>query len=232
MSGGATVVLDYGAGNLTSVENALRHLGARFLVTAKPEPLGDAEAVIFPGVGEAASSMAELARTGLDQALRSYVATGRKMLGICIGCQVIFEHSEERDTECLGLYPGVVRRFPPRPGLKVPHIGWNSVHFTRNHPVFADIPQDSSFYFVHSYYPSPADPGMVAAETEYGERFASCVARRNMIAFQFHLEKSGPLGLALLANFLSWDGRGEDGGTATRDACGRARPDIRGTPRA
>lgn len=209
MSPGTTVVIDYGAGNIKSVENGLRHLGARYLVTSRPADLADAEGLIFPGVGEASASMAELKRTGLDLALRDYLASGRKILGICIGCQVIFERSEERDTECLGIFPGFVRRFPPRSGFKVPHMGWNTVHFTRAHPVFDGIPQDSSFYFLHSYYPEPADPALVAAETDYGMAFASCVAWRNLVAFQFHLEKSGALGVRLLSNFLSWDGRVE-----------------------
>ena len=150
--------------------------------------------------------MTVLKRTGLDAALRDFLLSGRKILGICIGCQVIFDRSEERDTECLGLLAGTVRRFPREGGLKVPHMGWNTVHFTRDHPVFAGIPQDSSFYFVHSYYPAPADEAVVAAWTEYGVSFASCIARGNLVAFQFHLEKSGPLGLRLLSNFLSWDG--------------------------
>ena len=209
MSTGKVIVLDYGAGNLKSVENALRHLGASYLVSARPSDLDDAEAAIFPGVGEAASSMAELTRTGLDEGMRRFLASGRKMLGICIGCQVIFERSEERDTECLGLLKGSVRRFPGASGLKVPHMGWNTVHFTRAHPVFQGIPQDSSFYFVHSYYPEPADASIVAGETEYGLRFASCIARGNLVAFQFHLEKSGALGVKLLSNFLAWDGRVE-----------------------
>ena len=115
MSTDTTIVLDYGAGNLKSVENALRHLGARFRTTNDPAELADAGAVIFPGVGEAAASMAELTRTGLGEALRAFVASGRKMLGICIGCQVIFDRSEERDTQCLGLFPGVVRRFRRAP---------------------------------------------------------------------------------------------------------------------
>jgi imidazole glycerol-phosphate synthase subunit HisH len=206
MSAGTTVVLDYGAGNLTSVENALSHLGARFHVTSRPADLDGAEGLIFPGVGEAAASMAVLKRTGLDAALRDFLSSCRKILGICIGCQVIFNRSEERDTECLGLLEGTVKRFPRGSGLKVPHMGWNNVHFTREHPVFAGIPQDSSFYFVHSYYPSPADDTLVAARTDYGLPFASCIARKNLVAFQFHLEKSGPLGLRLLSNFLSWDG--------------------------
>jgi glutamine amidotransferase len=207
MTARATVVIDYGAGNLKSVENCLRHLGAPYLVTSRPEAIADADGLIFPGVGEAGASMSELKRTGLDSALRNYTKSGRKILGICIGCQVIFERSEERDTECLGIFKGSVRRFPGGAGLKVPHMGWNTVHFTRPHPVFDGIPQDSSFYFVHSYYPDPADPGLIAGETEYGMTFASCVAWRNLLAFQFHLEKSGALGVKLLSNFLAWDGR-------------------------
>ena len=206
MSAGRVVVLDYGAGNLKSVENALSHIGAAYVVSARPADLDDAEAAIFPGVGEAAASMAELTRTGLDEGMRRFLASGRKMLGICIGCQVIFSRSEERDTQCLGLFGGVVRRFPSGTGLKVPHMGWNAVSFTRAHPVFAGIPQGSSFYFVHSYYPAPEDPDLVAAETEYGITFPACIARGNLIACQFHLEKSGPVGLHLLSNFLAWDG--------------------------
>jgi glutamine amidotransferase len=207
-SSGCTVVIDYGAGNLHSVQNALRHLGARFRVTSSPRDVDSADALIFPGVGEAASSMAELRRTGLDDAIVRYVSSGRKMLGICIGCQVIFESSEERGTTCLGILPGRVARFAPgTPGLKVPHMGWNDVHFTRRHPVFEGVAQDTPFYFVHSYYPVPGAPSLVAGLTAYGEPFASCIARGNLIAFQFHLEKSGPAGLRLLANFLAWDGR-------------------------
>jgi glutamine amidotransferase len=210
MSAGSTVVLDYGAGNLTSVENALRHLGARFRTTNDPAELADAEGAIFPGVGEAAASMAVLQRTGLGEGLRAFLASGRKVLGICIGCQVIFDRSEERNTTCLGFVPGVVRRFLSGSGLKVPHMGWNAVHFTRQHPVFAGIPQDTRFYFVHSYYPDPVDREMIAAETEYGVTFPSCIARGNLEAFQCHVEKSGPFGLKLLSNFLSWDGKWAD----------------------
>jgi len=207
MSTDTTIVLDYGAGNLTSVENALRHLGARFHTTSNPADLADAGAVIFPGVGEAAASMAVLNRTGLGDAIRSFLASGRKLLGICIGCQVIFDRSEERDTPCLGIVPGVVRRFPPGTGLKVPHMGWNAMHVTRQHPVFEGIPQDTSFYFVHSYYPDPVDTDLVAAVTEYGGEFPSCIARGNLVAFQCHVEKSGPYGLKLISNFLAWDGK-------------------------
>jgi glutamine amidotransferase len=205
-------VLDYGAGNLSSVQNVLRHFGADFVVTSSPREVERAGALIFPGDGEAAASMGELRRTGLDQALRSFHASGRKMLGICIGCQVIFSHSEERDTACLGLLPGEVRRFARSPGLKVPHMGWNTVHFRLPHPVFEDLPQDSSFYFIHSYYPVPAEGAHAAAETEYGETFVSAVAAANVVAVQFHPEKSGPVGLRMISNFLKWDGCWDDGG--------------------
>jgi len=207
MSRAPVVVIDYEAGNLKSVENALAYLGAPFVVTRDPEIVRDAQSLIFPGVGEAAASMAVLTRTGLGTALKEYVASGRKLLGICIGCQVIFDRSEERDTTCLGVVKGVVRRFAAGSGLKVPHMGWNAVHFTRAHPVFDGIPQDSRFYFVHSYYPEPADPRLAAAETGYGITFASCIARGSLVAFQCHVEKSGKFGLRLLDNFLAWDGK-------------------------
>ncbi len=205
-------VLDYGAGNLSSVQNVLRHFGADFVVTSSPTDVERAGALIFPGDGEAAASMGELRRTGLDQALRSFHASGRKMLGICIGCQVIFSHSEERDTACLGILPGDVKRFARSTGLKVPHMGWNTVHFRLPHPVFEDLPQDSSFYFIHSYYPVPAEAAHAAAETEYGETFVSAVAAANVVAVQFHPEKSGPVGLRLISNFLKWDGCWDGGG--------------------
>ena len=200
------VVIDYGAGNLASVQNVLRHLGAEFFVTSRPEEVMSAGSLIFPGDGEAAASMSELRRTGMDQALRSFHASGRKMLGICIGCQVIFTHSDERDTACLGLIPGDVRRFVTAPGMKVPHMGWNTVRFSSDHPVFAGLPPDSSFYFIHSYYPVPSHGACVAGTTEYGLEFASAVAADNLVAVQFHPEKSGRVGLQLLANYLAWDG--------------------------
>jgi imidazole glycerol-phosphate synthase subunit HisH len=197
-------VIDYGAGNLQSVSNALRHLGVDHFLASRPEQLREAPAMIFPGVGEAAASMANLRGTGLDEAIRRFHASGRKMLGICIGCQVIFERSEEGDTPCLGILPGTVRRFPRVEGLKVPHMGWNQLAILRQHPVFEGVPDHCSFYFVHSYYPSPAQPGLAAGETEYGVKFPAAVAKDNLIAFQFHLEKSGPMGLRLLSNFLRW----------------------------
>jgi glutamine amidotransferase len=214
MAGKSIVVLDYGAGNLSSVQNVLRHFGADFTVTSSPEDVRRASALIFPGDGEAAASMGELRRTGLDEALRAFHADGRKMLGICIGCQVIFSHSEERDTTCLGLLPGEVRRFARSSGLKVPHMGWNAVRFSVPHPVFQGLPPGSSFYFIHSYFPVPADQAHVAGTTEYGETFVSAVAHANVVAVQFHPEKSGPVGLRLISNFLAWDGCWNGGGAS------------------
>jgi glutamine amidotransferase len=195
-------VVDYGAGNLRSVENALRHLQADFFVTAEPEGLGDAEGLVFPGVGEARAAMDALHRTGLGEGIRAFIASGRKTLGICIGCQIAFERSEERDTPCLGILAGSAKLFPKGGGLKVPHIGWNQVSYRTGESMFRGIPQEASFYFVHSYYPAPERDEDAAAWTDYGIRFASAVRRRNFYAVQFHPEKSGRDGLRLLANFL------------------------------
>jgi imidazole glycerol-phosphate synthase subunit HisH len=206
VSADGTAVLDYEAGNLKSVENALARLGQRFTVTSRPEVVRKASRLIFPGDGEAAATMAVLERTGLGEAVRDFHRSGKPLLGICIGCQVIFDSSEERSTACLGLVSGQVRRFPSGAGVKVPHMGWNQVSF-RGHPVARGIPQGSSFYFVHSYYPAPARAEDVCGETEYGGIvFPSAIARDNLVAFQFHPEKSGEVGIRLLAGFLDWGG--------------------------
>jgi len=139
------------------------------------------------------------------------VTEGKPVLGICLGTQVIFEYSEEDDTECLGIVPGSVRRFPPDlqadgKKLKIPHMGWNSVALRRDHPVFSGVPEGAEFYFVHSYYPAPSDEGWTTGWTEYGIRFSAAVARGNLVAVQFHPEKSGRPGLTILANFCRWGG--------------------------
>jgi len=201
-------VIDYQAGNLRSVETALRHLGADFAITDRPEEALRAERLIVPGVGEARAAMEVLEPGGLAEAVREFVASGRPTLGICLGAQVIFERSEERGTPCLGIFPGVVRRFPaslPASGLKVPHMGWNRVFARRPHPLLAGIPEGSFFYFVHSFYPDPGEKELVLAECDYGLRFAAGVGRGNLAAFQFHPEKSGAPGLRLLANFVAWE---------------------------
>jgi glutamine amidotransferase len=196
------VVVDYKAGNLRSVETALQFLGARYQVTNRSEDVANAERVIFPGVGEARAAMDELRLHGLDNALREFYHSGRPMFGICIGAQIVLNRSEERDTECLGIVPGVARRFSPTMGLKVPHMGWNQVRHGDEHPIFRGIPDGASFYFVHSYYPDPANGGSAVATTDYGTVFTSAFAQENLVAVQFHPEKSGEFGLRLLSNFI------------------------------
>lgn len=205
-------IVDYRAGNLTSVARALHALDIPCEVTGDPKVLDRAERIIFPGVGAAGEAMANLRNSGLDDRIRRWVREGRPVLGICLGTQVIFERSEEDGgTPCLGILPGTVRRFPEglrENGdlLKVPHMGWNSVAFRGNHPVFAGLPPEAEFYFVHSYYPDPAEKDLVVGETRYGISFGAAVARRNLVAVQFHPEKSGRPGLMILANFSRWGG--------------------------
>jgi glutamine amidotransferase len=205
-------IIDYRAGNLPSVLRALEHLGHAAEITDDRAAIRSAERVIVPGVGAAGATMRNLRELGLDVLLRDEVfPSGTPMLGICIGVQIIFERSEEDNAECLGLLPGRVRRFSGSGGLKVPQIGWNEVRFVRPHPLFEDVPDGSHFYFVNSYYPAPADERLVFARAEYGEAFACVVAKDNLVATQFHLEKSGPVGLRMLDNFCRWDGRTPQG---------------------
>jgi imidazole glycerol-phosphate synthase subunit HisH len=208
MSGTITVV-DYGAGNLASVRLAFERLGSKVLVTSDPAAVLDAERVVFPGVGAIGTAMKRLNDLQLADALRDVVARGTAFLGICLGTQIIFERSEEDGgTEGLGILPGRVQMFQAGPsGAKVPQIGWNGVRFARPHPVFEGIRSGAEFYFVHSYYPVPADRRHVLAETDYaGATIASVVGRRNLVATQFHPERSGRIGLELLENFRRWDG--------------------------
>ena len=198
------VIVDYEAGNLHSVERAVAHLGKSFTTSADPEQVRAADRIIFPGVGESASAMAVLRRRGLDEALRAVWSAGRPMLGICIGCQIVFDHSQERDTRCLGLISGEVVAFEPDDEHKVPHMGWNNVRLGREHPLTNGIPDGSTFYFAHSYYPSPVDPRVVLGWTEYGVEFTSIVGAETLVATQFHAEKCGRWGLKLLDNFLGW----------------------------
>ncbi len=191
------VVVDFGAGNLHSVRYALNAVGAAHLVSADPEKILSAGKIIFPGVGAAGLAMAGLKKNGLDDALRAAFSKGIPMFGICIGMQLLFDHSEEDGgTDCLKIVPGRVKRFvfPETAGLKVPQMGWNSVDFCLDHPVFASIPSGTNFYFVHSYYPSPSETSAVAARTSYGPlTFASAVSAGNLVAVQFHPEANpGP----------------------------------------
>ncbi|HNY16662.1 MAG TPA: imidazole glycerol phosphate synthase subunit HisH [Treponemataceae bacterium] len=200
-----TGIVDYNAGNIKSVERALAAIGAEYRISKDPRDLAGTERIIFPGVGEAKFAMNELKKTGFDSFLRDWAHSGKPMLGVCLGSQVIFEHSEEGDTTCLGLIPGVVRRFPadfPARGLKIPHMGWNDVHAKNGGTaLLRGIPDGTNFYFVHSYYVDPADPTVVTATADYGFPVPCAVKRGNIEAFQFHPEKSGTNGLRILANF-------------------------------
>jgi glutamine amidotransferase len=203
-------IIDYKAGNLTSVKLACDALGMQTVITADPAVIRGADRVIFPGVGAAGSAMRNLREGGLEPVLRDVVASGRPFLGICVGTQILFDFSEEDGgTACLGLLPGRVRLFHPTdPRDKVPHMGWNQMRFQRPHPLLSGIADGSDFYFVHSYCPQPAAPADTIGTTDYaGISFASMVGRGNIAATQFHVEKSGRVGLRLLENFAKWDGR-------------------------
>jgi len=195
------VIIDYGAGNLRSVVNAIARLGYQPRITSSPLDVVSADAVILPGVGAAGDTMASLKRLKLANPIRQLATEGRPFLGVCIGLQVLFTSTEEGGGhECLGIIPGRVRRLPS--GLKIPHMGWNQVRQTISHPIFEGIPDEANFYFVHSYYVAPEDRSLVAGETEYGIRLCSVIARGNLIATQFHPERSGEMGLRLYDNFI------------------------------
>lgn len=201
------VIVDYGAGNLRSVARAVAYLGYEPTITGDPEVMLQADAVIVPGQGAAGECVRCLHDRGLVAAMKEYLATGRPFLGVCLGLQVLFDTTEEGGLQpCLGIVPGTVKRLPP--GLKVPHMGWNQLHATRAHPVLDGVPDNSNFYFVHSYYVEPADPALVLGETDYGVRFCSMIATENIIATQFHPEKSGKIGLRIYDNFLRTAGGG------------------------
>jgi glutamine amidotransferase len=206
-------IIDYKAGNLTSVQRALVHLGQESIITREPAQVIGAERVIFPGVGAAGKAMADLKRLKLDQAILRSFAQGTPILGICLGTQIVMEWSEENNTTCLGIIKGKVPRFPDNVPdtdgrrLKVPHMGWNQVRMKKRHTLFEGVGPESEFYFVHAYYPSPANPENVLGETVYGTTFASVLTSANLVAVQFHPEKSGRPGLRILSNFCRWEGK-------------------------
>jgi len=194
-------IIDYGAGNLGSVANAIARLGYESVITSKPDDVLNAAAVILPGVGAAGDTVACLDKLGLTGAVRRLVYENRPLLAICIGLQIMFTGTEEGGWHsCLNVIPGVVRRLPG--GLKIPHMGWNQVRQEFKHPLFKDIPDETNFYFVHSYYADPEDNSVVAGTTEYGVSICSVVIKDNLVATQFHPETSGKWGLKMYTNFL------------------------------
>ena len=202
------VIIDYGAGNIGSVQRACGEMGIKSVITANPEDLKDAERIIFPGVGAAPTAMENVTRTGLAAALKEAYAAGIPILGICIGAQIVLDRSEEGDTPCLGIIPGTTVRFKFQDkSLKIPHIGWNSVKATQPHPLLEGIDKEDEFYFVHSYYPQPAKKENIFAVSDYGGEFCCAVGNKNLFAVQFHPEKSGRFGLQMLKRFAAWDGK-------------------------
>lgn len=209
-------VVDYGMGNLRSVSKAIEHVvgsADQVIVTSNPEDIHNADRVVFPGQGAARDCMNELKRLELDQPVLQ-AAKEKPFLGICMGMQVLLSHSEENQgTDCLALYDGNVRHFDKdmhgEDGmkLKIPHMGWNEVNWAIEHPLLHNIAQDSRFYFVHSYYADPADSSLIAARSQYGIDFACALAKDNVMAVQFHPEKSAADGLQLLNNFCQWNGQ-------------------------
>jgi imidazole glycerol-phosphate synthase subunit HisH len=198
-------LLDYGSGNLRSVEKALRKVGADVRVLTRPEGLREARAAVLPGVGAFDDCVNAMQRQDLFAGVKDFVSTGRPFLGICVGYQALFERSEEFNSRAdgLGFFKGRVVRFADKPGLKVPQIGWNQIEFAQpDCPLYKGIPNGSYVYFVHSFFPKPEDPKIVATRTSYGDVFASSVWRENIFATQFHPEKSQTIGLQLLKNFV------------------------------
>ena len=196
-------IIDYGAGNLRSVVNAVNKLGYQSKITSSPGDVLNAQAVILPGVGAAADTMANLKKLGLVSPIRRFIAEGRPFFGVCIGLQILFTGTEEGGwQECLDVIPGLVRKLPS--GLKIPHMGWNQVRQKISPPIFDGIPDEANFYFAHSYYVEPDDRSLVAGETEYGISICSVIAKGNLVATQFHPEKSGEVGLKIYDNFIKF----------------------------
>ncbi len=194
------VIVDYGAGNLRSVAKAFEHIGFPARISDDPAELLRARGVILPGVGSSGAAMAALQERRLVEPLREVAARGIPFFGVCLGLQILLEASEEDERPCLGIVAGQVKHLPA--GAKVPHMGWNRVSLTRQHPVFQGVPSESYFYFVHSYYAEPEEPSLTLGTTDYVVTFCSVLAKGNLIATQFHPEKSGPLGLQLYENFV------------------------------
>ncbi|MFO7666344.1 MAG: imidazole glycerol phosphate synthase subunit HisH [Desulfobacterales bacterium] len=204
-------IIDYDAGNLTSVARAVTHIGYECIVTNDINEIDKAERIIFPGVGAAGSAMESVKRLGLDIAIKEAFSSGKPILGICIGTQIIMEYSEENNTKCLGIIGGKVLSFRFDEirrndiSLKIPHMGWNRIILQKNHFVLSGLKEEDEFYFVHGYYPAPDDPAHLIGITEYGIPFASILGHKNIIATQFHPEKSGRPGLSILKNFCAWN---------------------------
>jgi glutamine amidotransferase len=200
-------IIDYGAGNIRSVLRACAEVGAQAVIAGDPQVIAKAQKIIFPGVGAAPSAMEYLEKMGLDTAIVKAFKAGIPILGICIGAQIALESSEEGNQKCLGLIPGKTVRFRIKDRrLKIPHMGWNEVRVVKSHPMLDGIKTGDEFYFVHSFYPQPADKKCIYAVADYGGDFCVALGYKNLFAVQFHPEKSGRLGLEMLERFVRWEG--------------------------
>ena len=206
MTSPTIAIVDYQAGNLRSVQKALERFGANAVVTSDPNAIETAQGLVFPGQGASDPSMCALRDRALIGPIKDFLDSGKPFMGVCLGLQLLLESSDEGVEPGLGVVAGRVRRLPE--GLKVPHMGWNEVGLRSEHPVLSGVPSGSHFYFVHSYYADPADESLVVGTTSYGVDFCSVAARENWIAFQFHPEKSGAIGLKLYENFVEMVGQG------------------------
>ncbi|MBW7896201.1 MAG: imidazole glycerol phosphate synthase subunit HisH [Opitutaceae bacterium] len=205
MSAPIIAIIDYGMGNLRSVAKAVETAGGAVRLVTRPDEIGSAAGLVLPGVGALADCITALKADGLDGAVRDWIAADRPFLGVCLGLQALFEFSEEADTPGLGIFPGRVVRFRSAPGLKVPHMGWNTVRFVQpGSPLIRGLaPNGEAFYFVHSYHCVPADPALVLAECDHGVKFTAAIARGRCFATQFHPEKSQGKGVQLYRNFVA-----------------------------
>ena len=200
MSEPRITIVDYEAGNVRSVQKAFQKVGGQASITSDPDEVIRADALVVPGQGASDSSMIHMREKGLVEPIKEFIASGKPFFGVCLGLQLLMKNSEEGDEPCLGVLQGRTRRLPP--GQKIPHMGWNQVDFHIRHPVFDTIPDGSHFYFVHSYYADPDDKSVVACTTDYGVDFCSGAVWENVVAVQFHPEKSGDLGLKIYKNFI------------------------------
>ena len=207
MSSPRIAIVDYQAGNLRSVQKALERFGADAVITSDSKTIAAADGVVFPGQGASDPSMCALRDRSLLDPIKQYIDSGKPFMGVCLGLQLLLEASDEGVEPGLGVIPGRVKRLPE--GLKVPHMGWNEVRFRTEHPVLRGVPDGTHFYFVHSYFADPVDESVVAGTTAYGVEFCSVAAKDNWIAFQFHPEKSGAIGLRLYENFVELVGQGD-----------------------
>ncbi len=202
-------IIDYNAGNIRSVLRACAEVGAEAITTSDPKVITKAAKIIFPGVGAAPSAMEYLKKTRLDTALKNAFKAGVPILGICLGAQIVLESSEEGNQKCLGMVPGKTVRFRLKDrSLKIPHMGWNEVKVIKPHPLLDGIKKGDEFYFVHSYYPNPAEKQNIYAVADYGGDFCCALGYKNLFAVQYHPEKSGRLGLEMLERFTRWEGTG------------------------